>query len=103
MKKYLFVLFSLIYLNVYSQNKEGHYSLIDCLKEKTKLEITFVSYVVIKEDSIQINQILYYDKINKKEVNLRKNEIYEMFPNISKGITITSHVPFRSASGRNIE
>lgn len=86
MKKLLVSLFLLISLKSFSQKEcEKRNFLIDYLQEKTKLDIKFVSYMTSEKDSILLTKIIYFDKIKKEEIVLKKEEINKLFPNVLEG------------------
>lgn len=94
----------MISLNVFCQTKnEQRDLLINFINQKTKKEVTFISFFVFSKDSIQINQISYFNNETKKFVNLNKNQIDVLWPNLLKGFAGSPTRPTSNTTRGHIE
>ena len=101
MKKIFVTLMLFSSLVSYSQTKKEYSEPIEIVTKIINQHISFLSYRIIN-DTLKVEQIVYYDFNKKIYINLSKKDISNLYPELLIGIAIKSNIPHSSSNGRNI-
>jgi len=85
MKKIPLILILLFSLKSFSQSRKDNSEPIEIVTKIINQHITFLSYTAIN-DTLKVNQIVYYDFDKKINVIFYEKEIYNLYPELLIGI-----------------
>lgn len=101
MKKIFLILILLFSLKSFSQSRKDYSEPIEIVTKIINQHITFLSYIVVN-DTLKVEQIVYYNFDKKIYIYLYKKDIFNLYPELLIGIALKVNIPLSSTNRRNI-
>ena len=101
MKKIFLILILLFSLKSFSQSRKDYSEPIEIVTKIINQHITFLSYIVVN-DTLKVDQIVYYNFDKKIYIYLYKKDIFNLYPKLLIGIALKVNIPLSSTNRRNI-
>ena len=91
MKKIFLILILLFSLKSFSQSRKDYSEPIEIVTKIINQHITFLSYIVVN-DTLKVEQIVYYNFDKKIYIYLYKKDIFNLYPELLIGIALKSNI-----------